>query len=151
MYNIKTSSIVEAKDAATLQFSELVSILITFEMNLKEQKVGHKSRNVSFKTSQTSSSIFFESPNFIKSMSEIGDDLELFDEGSPSLAILTKKFNSLIKPMIKGKEGTKPRRLFNFPIYASSVSPNSSKSDEHFGYKPKDIDTDPEDVLALVI
>lgn len=93
-YNIKVSSIEEANDISTLQLSELVSILTTFEMKLEEHKAGYKAKNVALKSFTTPAS---DTTNFTESHSDYNEDFKL-DENHPNLALLIKKFNSLSNP-----------------------------------------------------
>lgn len=94
-FNIKISSIEEARDISCLEIAELVGILTTYEMNMNEQKQGYKAREI---TLQTPTSTNHSKGKVVTSSTEDSDsDNELLDEESLSLALLTKRVNALIK------------------------------------------------------
>lgn len=127
-FNIKTSSIEEARDVSCLEIAELVNILTTYEMNLNEQKQGYKTRGIALQA--TTSNKQMKEKVTTSSTDDSDSDNELLDEELPSLALLTKRVNALIKTVQKGG-GFKPRRLFQTSSSNSSSDNTFSRDDEN--------------------
>ena len=90
-FNMKISAIEEAHDVGTMSMSEAVSILLTFEMNLQNQKANSTSKGIALQTTTVSSDVHDD----VDSLQEINEEENL------SAALLTKKFNSLVRSMKK--------------------------------------------------
>ncbi|XP_057775211.1 uncharacterized protein LOC130994194 [Salvia miltiorrhiza] len=79
-YNMKISSIEETADVATMRVGDLVSKLVTFEMNLKQQKADHVSKSVTFRVEKTSEN------SDVTNMSEC-TDVNLEEQDDANLAM----------------------------------------------------------------
>ncbi|KAH6777023.1 hypothetical protein C2S51_008335 [Perilla frutescens var. frutescens] len=93
-FNMKISAIEEAHDVGTMSMSEAVSILLTFEMNLQNQKANSTSKGTALQTTTVSSDVHDD----VDSLQEINEEENL------SVALLTKKFNSLVRSMRKAPQ-----------------------------------------------
>ncbi|XP_057811814.1 uncharacterized protein LOC131026053 [Salvia miltiorrhiza] len=95
-YNMKISSIEETADVATLRVGDLVSKLLTFEMNLEQQKADHVSKSVAFRVEKIPEN------SEITNLSEC-TDVDPEEEDDVNLAMLVKIFNNMLKSFKKGK------------------------------------------------
>ncbi|KAH6768968.1 Squamosa promoter-binding protein-like transcription factor family protein [Perilla frutescens var. frutescens] len=127
-FNMKISAIEEAHNVSNMSLSEAVSILLTFEMNLENQKSNTSSKGIALQSVTSSSNVELD----VENIQEITEDEPL------SVALLTKKFNTLVRSMKKGSPNFKPRRLFDSPSSTSSGSTKYSKSPD---VAVKDIDS----------
>ncbi|KAH6823424.1 ribonuclease H2 subunit B [Perilla frutescens var. hirtella] len=127
-FNMKISAIEEAHNVSNMSLSEAVSIVLTFEMNLENQKSNTSSKGIALQSVTSSSKVELD----VENIQEITEDEPL------SVALLTKKFNTLVRSMKKGSPNFKPRRLFDSPSSTSSGSTKSSKSPD---VAVKDIDS----------
>ncbi|KAH6830626.1 hypothetical protein C2S53_010182 [Perilla frutescens var. hirtella] len=127
-FNMKISAIEEAHNVSNMSLSEAMSILLTFEMNLENQKSNNPSKEIILQYVTSSSDVQLD----VENIQEINEDESL------SVALLTKKFNSLVWSMKKGSPNFKPRRLFDS---LSSISSGSSKSLKTSDDPVKDIDS----------
>lgn len=75
---------------------ELVSILITFEMNLHEQKQGYKTKNIAL-LAGTSSKKLKATKVTLSSTEESDSHNDLFDEEASSIILFTKRLNTLLR------------------------------------------------------
>ncbi|KAH6793341.1 hypothetical protein C2S52_003818, partial [Perilla frutescens var. hirtella] len=127
-FNMKISAIEEAHNVSNMSLSEVVSILLTFEMNLENQKFNNSSKGIALQSTMMV-------PNV---QDDVENTLEINEDENLRVVLLTKKFNSLVRSMKKGSPNFKPRRLFDS---SSSTSSGSSKSSKSTDDSRKDIDS----------
>ncbi|XP_075499862.1 uncharacterized protein LOC142538427 [Primulina tabacum] len=105
-FNVKVCAIEESKDTSTINLDELMSCLITFEMNLDLQKKD-KGKTIALEVSTDS----------YDEILQISKEVNESDLGEDSISLITKKFGDYLKKM---REKTK--------IGQKSVLPNITTS-----------------------
>ncbi|XP_057811589.1 uncharacterized protein LOC131025817 [Salvia miltiorrhiza] len=120
-YNMKISSIEETADVATMRVGDLVSKLVTFEMNLEQQKADHLSKSVAFRVEKTSEN------SDVTNMSEF-TDVDPEEEDDADFAMLVKNFNNMLKSFKKGKFKIGYRKPSRMSIGSSSNITNVKKN-----------------------
>ncbi|KAH6765017.1 hypothetical protein C2S51_016266 [Perilla frutescens var. frutescens] len=110
--------------------SLLHTLLERFNMKISAIEEAHNVSNMSLSEASVTSTSDVQLD--VENIQEINEDESL------SVALLTKKFNSLVRSLKKGSPNLKPRRLFNSPSSTSSGSTKSSKSPDD---SEKDIDS----------
>ncbi|XP_057811657.1 uncharacterized protein LOC131025894 [Salvia miltiorrhiza] len=112
-YNMKISSIEETTDVATMRVGDLVSKLVTFEMNLEQQKTDHLSKSVAFRVEKPS-----VNPDFTN-MSEF-TDVDHEEKDDANIAMLVKIFNNMLKSLKKEKFKSDNRKPSGMSVGSSS-------------------------------
>ncbi|XP_057803465.1 uncharacterized protein LOC131018777 [Salvia miltiorrhiza] len=120
-YNMKISSIEETADVATLRVGDLVSKLLTFEMNLEQQKADHVSKSVAFRVEKIPEN------SEITNLSEC-TDVDPEEEDDVNLAMLVKNFNNMLKSFKKGKSKNGFRKPSGMSAGSSSNITNVKKN-----------------------
>ncbi|XP_057808462.1 uncharacterized protein LOC131022938 [Salvia miltiorrhiza] len=120
-YNMKISSIEETVDVATLRVGDLVSKLLTFEMNLEQQKADHVSKSVAFRVEKIPEN------SEITNLSEC-TDIDHEEEDDVNLAMLVKNFNNMLKSFKKGKSKNGFRKPSGMSAGSSSNITNVKKN-----------------------
>ncbi|XP_057808812.1 uncharacterized protein LOC131023282 [Salvia miltiorrhiza] len=122
-YNMKISSIEETADVATMRIGDLISKLVTFEMNLEQQKVGHVTKSVAFRA---------ENPFAISDVANMSEftDVVPEDEDDANIAMLVKNFNNMLKSFKKEKFKSGNRTTSRMSVGSSS---NINSVKKNFG------------------